>query len=265
MFYVKLFYGGGLLNTRKEINSKEVGIRIRNIRQSHGLSQSSFGDKVGDAHKSLVSKWERGENLPNNERIKIIAELGHVSVEYLLYGEEDDTSNMSLKKYLNYKLDEHIQETFPQNSVINNLLLNSKLISSESNHSKDTKQHADTIKKIGQKYIDEMYYSDITLETLQAVSSSLTIENFIQYRENAWYEFKNFLDKKVFELRFNSERDVLYLIKTLFIDKFEYKFLEALEQFDDPDELNQFIFEEIEPLLTEASQKIITVSDDVIN
>ncbi len=172
---------------------------------------------------------------------------------------------MSLKKYLNYKLDEYIQETFPQNSVINNLLLNSKLISSESNYSKDTKQHADTIKKIGQKYIDEMYYSDITLETLQAASSSLTIENFIQYRENAWYEFKNFLDKKVFELRFNSERDVLYLIKTLFIDKFEDKFLEALEQFDDPDELNQFIFEEIEPLLTEASQKIITVSDDVIN
>jgi transcriptional regulator with XRE-family HTH domain len=72
------------------IDNKEVGIRIRNIRQSNGLSQSSFGEKVGNAHKSLVSKWERGENLPNNERINTIAELGNISVNELLHGDPVD-------------------------------------------------------------------------------------------------------------------------------------------------------------------------------
>ncbi|HEA0021265.1 helix-turn-helix domain-containing protein [Staphylococcus aureus] len=46
-----------------------------------------FGKKFKHkAHKSIVSKWEKGLTKPNNERLKEIAELGNVSVDYILYG-----------------------------------------------------------------------------------------------------------------------------------------------------------------------------------
>lgn len=69
-----------------EINKDEVGFRISTIRKRLGLNQELFGKKINQAHKSLVSKWEKGQSLPNNERLKIIAELGEISVDELLYG-----------------------------------------------------------------------------------------------------------------------------------------------------------------------------------
>ncbi|EDN7323715.1 helix-turn-helix domain-containing protein [Listeria monocytogenes] len=65
---------------------KDIGVRIRKIRKSLGLSMEEFGIKVDKALKSNVSKWERGDSLPNNSRIKIIAELGGISVDELLNG-----------------------------------------------------------------------------------------------------------------------------------------------------------------------------------
>ena len=69
-----------------EINKDDVGFRISNIRKRLGLNQELFGKKINQAHKSLVSKWEKGQSLPNNERLKLIAELGGISVDELLYG-----------------------------------------------------------------------------------------------------------------------------------------------------------------------------------
>ncbi|WP_225743654.1 helix-turn-helix domain-containing protein [Marinilactibacillus sp. Marseille-P9653] len=72
------------------VDKESVGNRIKNIRQKMGLSQQAFGEELDNeapAHKSLVSKWEKGMSLPNNERLKRIAELGELSVNDLLYGE----------------------------------------------------------------------------------------------------------------------------------------------------------------------------------
>lgn len=44
-----------------------------------------FGNKVGSG-KSNVSRWERGENIPNSITLKKIAELGNITVDELLYG-----------------------------------------------------------------------------------------------------------------------------------------------------------------------------------
>ena len=78
-----------------EIDKKLVGERISAIRKSLGLTMEMFGNKVLNADRSLVSKWERGKAVPNNARVKIIAELGNVSVSYLLYGKTtfDDLSD----------------------------------------------------------------------------------------------------------------------------------------------------------------------------
>ncbi|MEK4948371.1 helix-turn-helix domain-containing protein [Carnobacterium sp. FSL W8-0810] len=71
-----------------QINNELVGNRIKKIRSEKGMSQEEFGLLIKKAHKSLVSKWEKGQSLPNNERLKRIAELGEMTVEELLHGDE---------------------------------------------------------------------------------------------------------------------------------------------------------------------------------
>lgn len=74
------------------IDKEEVGKRIFAIRKKNGLTMKEFGEKFGNpiASDSIVSRWEKGKSLPNNERLKKIAELGNTTVEYLLYGSLDD-------------------------------------------------------------------------------------------------------------------------------------------------------------------------------
>ena len=70
-----------------KVNNSEVGRRINSIRKDMGINQEDFGKRIYDAHKSLVSKWEKGQSLPNNERLKKIAEIGGITVNELLYGD----------------------------------------------------------------------------------------------------------------------------------------------------------------------------------
>lgn len=46
-----------------------------------------FGKLVDNAAQSLVSRWENGLTSPNSKRLKIIAALGSISVNELLYGD----------------------------------------------------------------------------------------------------------------------------------------------------------------------------------
>ncbi|CAD5902399.1 helix-turn-helix domain-containing protein [Carnobacterium maltaromaticum] len=66
----------------------QIGERIKTIRLSLGLSMEEFGKLfTPNVDKSLISRWEKEVNLPNNERIKRIAEIGKVSIDYLKNGE----------------------------------------------------------------------------------------------------------------------------------------------------------------------------------
>lgn len=76
------------------IEKKEVGKRIRAIRKNLGLSMDELGKRIDEKTKSgTVSNWETGKNLPNNERLEKIANLGNVSVDYILNGEKDLEGN----------------------------------------------------------------------------------------------------------------------------------------------------------------------------
>lgn len=67
---------------------------IKNIRIQSGLTMEEFGKKIDNAHKSLVSKWEKGMSIPSSNRLKLISELGEMSVEELLYGNENFQSKL---------------------------------------------------------------------------------------------------------------------------------------------------------------------------
>lgn len=63
-----------------------LGQRIKSIRLRLGKNQSEFGEMFDPpAPKGAVSRWEHGGG-PNKQRLKKIAELGGVSVEYLVNG-----------------------------------------------------------------------------------------------------------------------------------------------------------------------------------
>lgn len=75
----------------------EVGLRIKAIRKGLGLSMDAFGSKIDSMVKSgTVSNWETGKNLPNKRRLEKIAEIGDVSIDYLLYGDLYDFLNKNL-------------------------------------------------------------------------------------------------------------------------------------------------------------------------
>ena len=63
-----------------------IGSRIKSIRQEKGLTLESFGEYIDRASKGLVGNWEKGVNLPNNKRLKMIANFGKISVNELLNG-----------------------------------------------------------------------------------------------------------------------------------------------------------------------------------
>ena len=72
------------------IDKKEVGQRIYNIRKKNGYSMKKFGELIDNAPKGSVNSWEKGVNLPNEKRLHLIAELGNISFDELLYGSFDD-------------------------------------------------------------------------------------------------------------------------------------------------------------------------------
>lgn len=75
------------------VDKNTVGLRINKIRVSRKETLEQFADQIRNktsmkvkTTKSNVSKWEKGENLPNDITLKAIADLGNITVDELLYG-----------------------------------------------------------------------------------------------------------------------------------------------------------------------------------
>lgn len=66
------------------VDKLEVGKKIRTIRLDLGESMEQFGKRIDNAHKSLVSKWEKGQSMPNKKRLKMICDLTGVKVSEFL-------------------------------------------------------------------------------------------------------------------------------------------------------------------------------------
>lgn len=67
------------------MDSKKIGAQIAYLRKEKGLTQNDLGDRLGVSFQA-VSKWERGETLPDTA---ILLDLAHVlgtSVDFILSG-----------------------------------------------------------------------------------------------------------------------------------------------------------------------------------
>lgn len=119
----------------KKIDKKAVGKRIFNIRNSLNLTLEQFGkDKNINAEHSNVSKWERGATLPNHSRLEIIAKIGNITLNELLYGDmEKDIEELyenliklpskEIQKLFNRVIDFKINENKQEEEKIENRTL----------------------------------------------------------------------------------------------------------------------------------------------
>lgn len=62
-----------------------VGYQIQSLRKSKGYTQNQLGDLVGVSFQA-VSKWERGETLPDIGTFVTLAEVLDTTIDHLLHG-----------------------------------------------------------------------------------------------------------------------------------------------------------------------------------
>ena len=66
-----------------------VAKNIAELRQANGMTQLELAEKLNYSDKA-VSKWERGDSMPDISVLVEIADLFHVSLDYLIH--EDHTA-----------------------------------------------------------------------------------------------------------------------------------------------------------------------------
>ena len=74
-----------MINLKDKELKRSVGMKIQMIRLSKGMTMEEFGKLFGAA-KSIVYRWEKGQSLPCPNRLKEIADLAGITVQYLLEG-----------------------------------------------------------------------------------------------------------------------------------------------------------------------------------
>lgn len=67
------------------MDSKLVGSQIARLRKEKGLTQNDLGDRLGVSFQA-VSKWERGETLPDTSILLDLANALETSVDFILTG-----------------------------------------------------------------------------------------------------------------------------------------------------------------------------------
>ena len=63
----------------------DIGEKLKKLRQSADLNQSGFAAEIG-VHYQTVSKWEKGQSVPDSEMLVRLAEIFEVPVSQLLGG-----------------------------------------------------------------------------------------------------------------------------------------------------------------------------------
>ena len=67
------------------MDMKLVGTQIAALRKGKGLTQAELSDRLGLSFQA-VSKWERGETLPDTAILPELAEILETSVDFILSG-----------------------------------------------------------------------------------------------------------------------------------------------------------------------------------
>ena len=72
----------------------EFGQKLRELRKQHNLTQKELASMIG-VKNSVISFYEVGERLPSPEIIRKLAETLHVSADYLMGIEKNESVDIS--------------------------------------------------------------------------------------------------------------------------------------------------------------------------
>ena len=76
---------------------KVVAENIIKLRTSMNLTQAQLGEKLNYSDKS-ISKWERGESVPDVMVLKKIADMAGVTVDYIITPHDPDEEPLQIQK-----------------------------------------------------------------------------------------------------------------------------------------------------------------------
>ncbi|MGM0214297.1 helix-turn-helix domain-containing protein [Enterococcus sp. AZ109] len=169
------------MSEEKNIDAKIVGSRIRQIRQNLGYSMAEFATKIDEKAKSgTVSNWETGKNLPNNRRLKRIAELGNVSIFYLLEGKLTSTDMEKAPKGTIFELYQMFEGS--DNEIRENVI----------NYSLDFLENYNDYDELETWSINNLYRILNTLRTIENEKLSKNTKDFILVLlQNLNFEIEN--------------------------------------------------------------------------
>lgn len=69
------------------MNTEKISKQISTLRKAKGLTQNELGERVGVSFQA-VSKWERGETLPDISLLPDLAKILETSIDNILLGGE---------------------------------------------------------------------------------------------------------------------------------------------------------------------------------
>lgn len=230
----------------KNIDKVQVGRRIRNIRINQKMTMKKFGEMFTPiASDSIVSRWERGISLPNNQRLKEIADLGNTSTNYILYGVND----IVLPSFNDFN---DIQDTI--NSISHNRKLSIETIAEYSG-----------INLLRLKELQNNTFITPTEQEVKQLSflvGSAIGQILCYYRLCETYSIEPFLEFKDFELNHDVLDDgLLGRLQAEYIDLVLLRNTVYLSNiFDD----KKRVILENEHLSTEERQKVVDCLNDIL-
>ena len=167
---------------KDNINKKAVGLRIKAIRKANGDTLEQFGKPL-NADKSLVSRWEKGQSIPNPERIKKIAESSNLTVNELLYGDYDTYLHLRIMELAPKYIKNYDEHSSLHDSITDKALIIAKNITSKIDYNLSDQ----TIKKFIELAIEQS--SDLQENLLQNDLSNFDYSLFGGTRNKEYFYF----------------------------------------------------------------------------
>jgi transcriptional regulator with XRE-family HTH domain len=78
-----------------------LGENLQTLRKKENISQEELAEKL-EVSRQAVSKWESGGGYPETEKLLKICEIFNCSLDSLMKGKIEETTNIDLKEYDNF-------------------------------------------------------------------------------------------------------------------------------------------------------------------
>lgn len=161
------------------VNSEKVGARISALRKARGLTQNELGEKLNISSQA-ISKWERGEALPDTAILLDLAATLEMSVDGLL----SDGNALKFKGKLSVK---DMREGINCIERVGFLLGKQNLIYKHAIEGISEKMNTDIEAMFGDEYLRECLILEAMLQNIMAGYYFEPADAKANFKHEKWY------------------------------------------------------------------------------